>query len=673
MKTIDQSADRDRMVEHQIEARGVRDFRVLNAMRKVPREVFLPERMREFAYEDAPLPIAAGQTISQPYIVAFMIEALALEGGETVLEIGAGSGYAAAVLAEIADEVFTVERIEELAHRADETLQSLDCHNVHVRHGDGTLGWPEQAPFDAIIVAAGGPSVPESLKSQLKIGGRMIIPIGSTATNQELVRITRISNSKFKSEDIADVRFVPLIGKEGWDSEQEEAAGAATVAARKLPATVPKTDPKLSRLIAENCEPFDFIETADLTPLLNRIGDARVVLLGESSHGTSEFYEMRERITRELIEKKGFTFVGIEGDWPDTARIDRYVRHCVEPPSTWTAFARFPTWMWRNREVKAFVDWLRHHNAERRPEQRVAFYGLDLYSLHRSMHMVLEYLRDVDPETAKIARQRYGCLTPWQADPATYGKAALDGTYKSCEQEVIKMLVDMREKQSEYTLHDGARFLDAIQNAKLVTNAEKYYRTMYYGSRASWNLRDGHMFATLNSLLDFHGPQSKAVVWAHNSHLGNASATEMSYRGEINIGQLCRNQFGDRCYTIGFGTHTGTVAAASEWNSPMEVKDVVPSVPQSYERLMHDSECPRFMLPLRNAKSKQMCDELTMPRLQRAIGVIYLPETELASHYFEARLPLQFDELIWFDKTSAVTPFDTEEMEGMPETYPFGL
>jgi erythromycin esterase-like protein len=196
---------------------------------------------------------------------------------------------------------------------------------------------------------------------------------------------------------------------------------------------------------------------------------------------------------------------------------------------------------------------------------------------------------------------------------------------------------------------------------------------MYYGSRASWNLRDGHMFATLNSLLDFHGPQSKAVVWAHNSHIGNASATEMSYRGEINIGQLCRNQFGDRCYSIGFGTHTGTVAAASEWNSRMEIKEVVPSVPQSYERLLHESECPKFMLPLRDAKSRPMRDELMTPRLQRAIGVIYSPQTELASHYFETRLPLQFDELIWFDRTSAVTPFDTEEMEGMPETYPFGV
>jgi erythromycin esterase-like protein len=212
-----------------------------------------------------------------------------------------------------------------------------------------------------------------------------------------------------------------------------------------------------------------------------------------------------------------------------------------------------------------------------------------------------------------------------------------------------------------------------VQNARLVANAEKYYRIMYYGSRASWNLRDGHMFAMLNSLLDFHGPQSKAVVWAHNSHIGDAGATEMSYRGEINIGQLCRDQFGDDCYSIGFATHAGTVAAASEWNGPMETKDVVPSLPQSYERLFHDSECPKFMLPLRDCESIELRDKLSRERIQRAIGVIYHPETELESHYFEARLTHQFDELIWFDETSAVTPFETSELEGMPDTYPFGL
>ena len=445
------------------------------------------------------------------------------------------------------------------------------------------------------------------------------------------------------------------------------------VASKRLPARIDQSDSVTSRMIAQNCEPFEFIETADLEPLLERIGNARVVLLGEASHGTSQFYQIRELITRALIETKGFTLVGIEGDWPDVARIDQYVRHFEFPPSQWTAFARFPTWMWRNRQVQDFVDWLRHHNSDREPDQRVAFYGLDLYSLHRSIDLVLDYLKDVDPATAKIARLRYGCLTPWQSDPATYGHAALSGTYKSCEYEVVKMLTELRSKQPEYTLKDGERYLDAVQNARLVADAEKYYRIMYYGSRASWNLRDSHMFSTLNSLLDFHGPDSKAVVWAHNSHIGNAGATDMSYRGEINLGQLCRDQFGDNCYSVGFATHTGTVAAASEWNGSMEIKQIVPSLPQSYERLCHESECPKFMLPLRNCESVDLRDDLSRGRLERAIGVIYRPDTERESHYFEARLASQFDELIWFDETSAVTPFKTSELEGMPDTYPFGL
>lgn len=670
MKTLDLADQRHEMVEHQVRARGVRDRLMLKAMNKVPREAFLPENMYEFAYEDSPLPIAAGQTISQPYIVAFMIEALALKGGERVLEIGGGSGYAAAVLGEIAGEVYTVERIEELAEHAKQKLHSLGYHHVHVRCGDGTLGWPEHAPFDAIIVAAGGPTIPESLKAQLKFGGRMVIPVGSDLTTQELVRITRKSQTQFTSEDIADVRFVPLIGEEGWQNESEEKSLATSA---RLPACVQKQDAALSSLIAENCEPFGYIETADLSPLLERIGDARVVLIGEASHGTSQFYQMRELITRALIETKNFTFVGIEGDWPDVARIDQYVRHFEFPPSQWTAFARFPTWMWRNREVADFVEWLRHHNTERNPGDRVAFYGLDLYSLHRSIGCVLDYLKEVDPATAKIARLRYGCLTPWQADPATYGHAAITGTYKSCEQEVVKMLLELRSNAPEYTLKDGERFMDAVQNAKLVADAEKYYRIMYYGSRASWNLRDTHMFSTLNAMLDFHGQGSKAVVWAHNSHLGNAGATDMSYRGEINIGQLCRDQFGDKCYAIGMATHAGTVAAAAEWNGPRETMKVVPSLPESYERVLHDSEVPKFFLPLRDCDSLELRDRLSQPRLERAIGVIYKPDSERESHYFNACLPDQFDELVWFDETSAVTPLKTSELEGMPDTYPFGL
>jgi len=659
---------RRQMVDHQIEARGVRSQKVLDAMRSVPRELFLPEDIREFAYEDTPLPIAANQTISQPYIVAFMTEGLALEGGEKVLDIGTGSGYAAAVLAEIAGEVYTIERIEELASYAASVLADLNYENVEVIHADGTLGLPEQAPFDAIVVAAGGPEVPESLKTQLKIGGRLVIPVGEYRDVQELVRVTRLSQTEYQEEDLADVRFVPLVGAEGWKPKEDTVAAPA----RQEKVTVP-ADQDLKRAIASSCDPFDSVETVNLDPLLERIGKADIVLIGEASHGTSEFYKMRSRITRELIVKKNFNFVAIEGDWPDAARIDHFVRHFDTPPSEWTAFARFPTWMWRNNDVREFVDWLRIHNTDISPGKRVAFHGLDLYSLYSSIRSILKYLDDVDPATAQLARQRYGCLTPWQADPATYGQAALTGSYRSCEREVVLMLTDLATKHREYAEHDGERFLDAVQNARLVANAERYYRVMYYGSRESWNLRDRYMFETLKTLLDFHSPHNKAIVWAHNSHIGDAAATEMSSRGELNIGHLCRKDFGDRAYSIGFGTDNGTVAAASDWDGPMEVKTVRPSLADSYERLFHECGLPGFMLGLRTPESEPLRQGLLKPRLERAIGVIYRPETELASHYFHAVLPRQFDEYVWIDTTQAVQPFDTAELEGLPDTYPFGI
>ena len=667
MKTIDFAALRLDMVDRHVAARGVRSPLVLDALRTVPREAFLPASMHEFAYEDSPLPIAAGQTISQPYIVALMTEALSLQGGEKVLEIGTGSGYAAAVLSRIARDVYTVERVVSLAETAATALNALGYANVHVLHGDGTLGWPEHAPYDAIVVAAGGPEVPESLKAQLKIGGRLVIPVGIDRRVQELVRVVRRSENGYSTEDIADVRFVPLVGEEGWTPEEPSRPARPAAADRDAP------DRALAKSMAKSCEPFADIASADLEPLLRRIGGARVVLLGEATHGTSEFYRMRERISRELIEKRGFSFVAIEGDWPDAARIDHYVRHAEFAPSEWTAFARFPVWMWRNEEVRGFVDRLRERNAGLAPARRVAFHGLDLYSLFNSIRSVLEYLDDVDPEAAGVARRRYGCLTPWQSDPATYGQAALTGAHETCEREVVSMLVDLMHKRRAYAEHDGARFLDAVQNARLVANAERYYRTMYYGSRASWNLRDGHMFQTLKALLDFHGPESKALVWAHNSHVGDSAATEMASRGEYNVGHLCRKEFGDAAYSIGFGTNSGTVAAASEWDGPMEVKRVRPARPGSYERLCHETGVERFMLPLRKATSGELLRGLAKARLERAIGVIYRPDTELESHYFQAVLPRQFDEYVWFDESEAVTPLDTKKVEGLPDTYPFGV
>jgi protein-L-isoaspartate(D-aspartate) O-methyltransferase len=656
------------MVERSIFARGVRSKLVLDAMRSVPRERFLPARLREFAYEDSPLPIEAGQTISQPYIVAFMTEALALRGGEKVLEIGAGSGYAAAVLSEIASDVYTVERHSTLAEKAATTLADLGYDNVHVLHGDGTLGWPTHAPFDAIIVAAGGPAVPESLKQQLKIGGRMVIPVGADPQVQELVRVTRVAKNEYHHEDLADVRFVPLLGAEGWAAEKSRLSRMRT-----SEPTLSYSEESVVEKVGAAAESFNSIDDSDLGPLLERIGDARVVLLGEATHGTSEFYRMRERISRELISKKDFRFVAIEGDWPDAARVDTYVRHLEDSASDWAAFARFPTWMWRNNEVHDFVNWMREHNAARDPEKRAAFHGLDLYSMYVSINSILNYLDQVDPEAAGIARIRYGCLTPWQGDPATYGHAALTGAYRTCERYVVSALKELMEKRVAYAEHDGERYFDAVQNARLVANTERYYRVMYYGSRASWNLRDKHMFNTLKNLLAFYGTDSKAIVWAHNSHVGDSAATEMASRGEFNIGHLCRQEFGDKAYLVGFGTNSGTVAAASDWDGPMEIKNILPALPKSYESLCHATENACFTLALRNQTELTGVQGLGKPQLERAIGVIYRPESERASHYFQAVLPDQFDEYMWFDKTCAVTPLDTTRLAGLPDTYPFGV
>ncbi|MEJ8810814.1 erythromycin esterase family protein [Variovorax ureilyticus] len=647
------------MVDDQIAGRGVHAGAVLDAMRTLPREDFVPEHLREFAYEDAALRIDAHATIPQPYLLAIMAEALALDAQARVLEIGTGTGYATALLARLASKVHSVERDGATAAKAAALLRRLHCPHVQIVHGDANRGLPEQGPYDAILVHPDGADIVGELKPQLAIGGRMVVSVGKDPAVRELVRVTRMGPEEYAVEDIADIRVSPL--------DVDRIRIRARDDARRAPGAT------LQQGIAHACERFANVDAADLEPLLARIGDARVVLLGEATHGSSEFYRMRARISRALIERKNFRFVAIEGDWPDTARIDRYVRHGPHRPSTWTAFARFPVWMWRNEEVRAFVEWLRGHNATLAERDRVAFHGLDLYSLYNSIHAVVGYLDDVDPPTASIARRRYGCLTPWQSDPANYGYAALNAQYHSCEHEVVSMLGELLRKQQHYAERDGERFLDAAQNARLVANAERYYRTMYYGSRASWNLRDSHMFDTLKMLLAHHGPDSKAIVWAHNSHVGDARATEMSHRGEHNIGQLCRVEFGCGACLVGFGTHGGTVAAASDWDGPMEVKTIRPSLPGSYERLFHETAVANFVLPLRSPVPGEVLADLSTGRLERAIGVLYRPATELQSHYFQALLPRQFDEYIWFDQTSAVTPLPTGTIEGFPETYPFGV
>ncbi len=666
----DLATRRERMVERQIARRGVNDARVLDAMRRVPREAFVSKLLREFAYEDSALPIEESQTISQPFIVAAMIEAAGLKPHDRVLEIGAGSGYAAAVMAEIAGRVFAIERQQRLADIAARRLKALGYANVEVRCADGTLGWPDEAPFDAIIVSAGGPHVPAALRDQLASGGRLLIPVGATSRDQRLVRIIRLAEGGFEEDDLGPVAFVPLVGEQGW---AEDGRRPSTQAPETRSWAAPRTD-SLSALIAQAAEPLPEIDAPAFAAHFDRFADRKVVLIGEASHGTSEFYRARAAITRRLIDQHGFDFVAVEADWPDAAAVDRFVRHLPLEQGRDPPFSRFPTWMWRNAEVAAFTRWLRTHNDELPASHRAGFHGLDLYSLNASIRAVIDYLDRVDPVAAQVARQRYGCLTPWSHEPHAYGRMALSAGYAPCERAVVSMLQALLDRRLDYTRRDGAAFLDAAQNARLVRDAEAYYRAMYYGSAESWNLRDQHMFDTLEHLLEARGPDAKAVVWAHNSHIGDARYTEMGQvRDELNLGQLCRQRFGKDAALIGLGTHEGTVACASDWDAPMEVKQVRPSLGGSIERLSHDAGIGRFLLDLGEGRNEEVRRRLLEPRLERFIGVIYRPDTERLSHYADASLPRQFDAWVWFDQTTAVTPLAGPTVEGEEETWPFGL
>ncbi len=422
-----------------------------------------------------------------------------------------------------------------------------------------------------------------------------------------------------------------------------------------------------------------------LDPLLARIGDARFVLIGEASHGTHEFYKVRAEVTKRLIREKGFGAVAVEADWPDAYRINRYVRGASDDADATDAlggFVRFPQWMWRNADVLDFVGWLRAHNDTRAHDaDKVGFYGLDLYSLHASIASVLTYLRAVDPAAAARAQERYACFDQYGDDPQAYGYAASADISASCEDAVIAELVELQRAAGEYARRNHRQAPDAVfyaeQNARVVANAERYYRAMFGTRVSSWNLRDRHMAESLDELvawMEREGRTAKVVLWAHNSHLGDARATELGRGGELNVGQLVRERYGAQAVLVGFSTYTGTVTAASNWDEPAERKRVRPGMAKSYEALFHDVEVPDFLVM--PAEHPALFTALEQPRLQRAIGVIYRPYTERHSHYFHARLSHQFDAMLHYDTTRAVEPLERTglwERGEMPETYPTAL
>lgn len=650
------------MVDRQVRARGITSARLLRALERVPREAFVPASVAEFALDDTPLPIAHGQTISQPYVVALMIDAAALQATDRVLEVGTGSGYAAAILAELARDVVTVERHADLADAARRRLDALGYQNVTVVAGDGSAGMRDQAPFDAILVAAREREIPQALRDQLAEGGRLVMPVGGEDV-QTLRLVTRTGTTTWDERDLGEVRFVPLISGQAPSEGGTRAAGSHQPA-RPLP---------LPALIAQAGRPLPEIADPAFAKAFDCYADKRIIMLGEASHGTHEFYAARSAITRRLVEHHGFNIIAVEADWPDAAAINHYIRHGKAPGSATRPFQRFPSWMWRNTVVADLMDHLRAWNRGRDDERsQVSFHGLDIYNMSSSIAAVLAYLDAHDPAAAAVARERYACLAPWQSDPAHYGRMALTEGFAECERAVLEQC---RELLSAALSASGGSMdeLDAAMNARLVASAEQYYRVMYYGGAESWNLRDSHMAETLDYLLQARGAQAKAVVWAHNSHIGDARATDMgSVRGEHNLGQLTRERYGGEVALIGFGTHAGTVTCASDWDGPTVTKRVVPSRADSYERLCHDSGIPAFLLDLAPATAAGV--RLAEPRLERFIGVIYRPETERWSHYAEASLSRQYDAWVWFDETAALTPLSEEHLTGhVPDTYPFGL
>ncbi|MFS0756405.1 erythromycin esterase family protein [Noviherbaspirillum sp. 1P10PC] len=423
----------------------------------------------------------------------------------------------------------------------------------------------------------------------------------------------------------------------------------------------------------------------DTDAILDAIGDADIVLLGEATHGTHEFYRSRMEISQRLLRERNFAGIAVECDWPDALRVSRYAQGRGNDASAQQAlgdYERFPRWMWRNHDVLDLVAWLREFNRGIADErQQVGFYGLDLYSLRRSMSSVVEYLNRVDPEAARRARERYSCFDHLAEDPQRYGYATTFGMKKDCEAEVMRQLMGMTANLEKYAGIDGVSGFDeafyAHQNARVAQNAEAYYRAMFEGRNASWNVRDTHMADTLDALREHlarrRGDNAKLVVWAHNSHIGDARCTEMGWHGEVNLGQLVRQRHGEQhAFLLGYTTHAGTVTAASEWDSPAQLKNVRPSREDSHENLMHRTGHD-FLLPLRgNAELQKQLGQ----RLERAIGVVYLPESERVSHYFQSELGRQFDAIVHFDTTRAVKPLDAPAdmvHDELPETYPTGI
>ena len=427
----------------------------------------------------------------------------------------------------------------------------------------------------------------------------------------------------------------------------------------------PHLDAELIKAVNESAEPFSFNEL-ELDRLIERLGEKKVVCLGESTHGTDEFYRLRSHITERLVREKGFRIVAFEADYPDMDEVNDYIHG---RRTSWESFHRFPTWMWRNTAFSDFADRMRHYNINEAKKNDVSFHGLDLYSLHSSLDVVYKYLQTHFPEKAGLALKAKLCLQPWQHDPTLYGLSVWNEQTEGCRDQILRLLSEVQNLKGD----SRSSTLKLQMNTLALKSAEDYYRTMFEGSAQSWNVRDQHMFDTIEALLKSYGENSKIIIWEHNSHIGNCQATQMALLGEHNVGQLCRKKWRDDCYLVGFLTHIGTVSSADSWGEEVKKKNLRPSRADSYEHILHRAKFKSYTLPLN--KNSKVAELLRRPRLERAVGVLYLPESERQSHYFAASLSDQFNEVVWVDETHALTPLDFDEWwdNDAPETYPFGV
>jgi protein-L-isoaspartate(D-aspartate) O-methyltransferase len=628
--------ERARMVERQLVRRGISDVRVLAAFRDVPREAFVSENLEEVAYEDSPLPIGEGQTISQPFVVALTLEALELRGVERVLEIGTGSGYSAALLGRLAREVYTVERIPSLARAAAERLAAFGAERVRVVCADGSLGLPEHAPYDAIAVAAAGPRVPERLLEQLATGGRLVMPVGGEE-GQRLVRVTRYGEHELIEEKLLDVSFVPLIGAAAWPEPRTERGAAEP------------PGPEAAAVVRRAAEPFRRDEPVPVASLLERIGDARVVLLGCAMDGAAELQRARVEITEALLAVKGFDLVAVDGDWIDGARVDEHVRgRAPRAGLPLSAFARFPEVRYRNREVDAFVDRLREHDAD------VGFHALDVLGTSAALAVALERLEETDPERAADVKRRWASLSPWRrgATDLVGGDAG-----RALEDELVETLGARARASSLAAREDGQRLGEAARRA--CADPERYFRRLLEGELDAWSMRTEHMADVLRALLADRDPASRAIVWTSDAQVADARATETGVRGHRTLGQLCRATFGGDAYLVGMGADHGAVLASPAWGTPPRRVALRPAAERSYEHLFHEAGHEAFLLALRDA-APPVRRALRAPRLARYVGAVYKPERELATHYLYASLPAAFDEIVFFDRVTPIEPIGVQ-------------